>query len=273
MGGLGSKLQEIEEFEQAQQEMDKPEEEPKRKPSMREKLRTRILRSDPRSASDGVDRTPIAFSKQGGSGKTGEAAVTSTALEMETPENKLKTMSLVDPRSPGGEIDRTPIQIEEPVRRRVLAGDECDTPVRSSVHPSVQSTLIAANNLELDARSQLIIDNGVSSRDESGIAGLSPIVPVKPALDMITIQSSGLATPKTLDLSGMEPGKVEQPAGAGGVQMRAGGKRGQPSKILQERLRSVVQSQLITDTTPQAAGDLDMSALSVTSSNDTSLVI
>ena len=53
---------------------------------MREKLRTRILRSDPRSASDGVDRTPIAFSKQGGSGKTGEAAVTSTALEMETPE-------------------------------------------------------------------------------------------------------------------------------------------------------------------------------------------
>ena len=53
---------------------------------MREKLRTRILRSDPRSASDGVDRTPIAFSKQGGSGKTGETAVTSTALEMETPE-------------------------------------------------------------------------------------------------------------------------------------------------------------------------------------------
>jgi len=271
MGGLGSKLQEIEEFEQAQQQMDKPEEEPKRKPSMREKLRTRILRSDPRSASDGVDRTPIAISKQGGA-KTGEAAVTA-ASEMETPENKLKTMSLVDPRSPGGEIDRTPIQIEEPVRRRVLAGDECDTPVRSAVHSSVQSTLIAANNLELDARSQLIIDNGVNSRDESGIAGLSPIVPVKPALDMITIQSSGLATPKTLDLSGMEPGKADLQQPAGGVQMRAGGKRGQPSKILQERLRSVVQSQLITDTTPQAAGDLDMSALSVTSSNDTSLVI
>ena len=72
---------------------------------------------------------------------------------------------------------------------------------------------------------------------------------------MLILFSSGLATPKTLDLSGMEPGKVEQPAGAGGVQMRAGGKRGQPSKILQERLRSVVQSQLITDTTPQAAGN------------------
>jgi len=273
MGGLGSKLQEIEEFEQAQQEMDKPEEPKPRKLSMRDKLRTRILRSDPRSASDGVDRTPIAISKQGG-GKTGEAGK-ATALDMDTPENKMKTMSLVDPRSPGAEMDRTPIQIEEPVRRRVLAGDECDTPVRSSVHPSVQSTLIASK-LELDARSNLIIDNGISSRDESCIAGLSPIVPLKPALDMITIQSSGLGTPKTLDMSGMEPkGDSQQPAG--GVQMRTAGSRGQPSKILQERLRSVVQSQLIPgsnlDSTPQAAGDLDMSALSVTSSNDTSLVI
>ena len=40
--------------------------------------------------------------------------------------------------------------------------------------------------------------------------------------------------------------------------MRAGGARGQPHKILQERLRSVVQSQLISDTpqTAPAAGNL-----------------
>jgi hypothetical protein len=265
MGGLGSKLEEIQEFEDAQQMEEKPEE-PKRKVSIREKLRTRILRSDPRSASDGVDRTPIAISKQNGAGATGVAAMAeaASASEMNTPENKLKTLSLVDPRSPGVEIDRTPIQIEEPVRRRVLAGDECETPVRAAVHHSV------ANKLEMDARSQLIIDNG--TRDMSGIDGLSPIVSVKPPIDMITIHSSLNDTPKTFDLGELEDKKVDQqPA----VQMRTGA-RGQPSKILQERLRSVVQSQLIPGpTTPQAAGGivLDESNISVTSSNDTSLVI
>jgi len=236
------------------------QEEPKRKLSMREKLRTRILRGDPRSASDGVDRTPIALSKQSGS------ELSSTTIEMNTPENKLKTLSLVDPRSPG-EIDRTPIQIEEqPVRRRVLAGDECETPVRSAVHHSL------VNKLELDARTQLIIDDG--SRDESGIDGLSPIVAVKPPIDVINIHSALNDTPKTLEFSGLD---TNPDAGKPAVQMRAGGARGQPHKILQERLRSVVQSQLISDApqTAPAAGDivLDESNMSVTSSNDTSLVI
>lgn len=258
MGGIVSKLEEIQEFEEAQQEMEK-QEEPKRKLSMREKLRTRILRGDPRSASDGVDRTPIALGKQGGS------EFSSTTIELNTPENKLKTLSLVDPRSPG-EIDRTPIQIEEPVRRRVLAGDECETPVRSAVHPSV------VNKLELDARTQLIIDDG--SRDESGIDGLSPIVAVKPPIDVINIQSALNDTPKTLEFGGLD---TNTDAGKPAVQMRANGARGQPHKILQERLRSVVQSQLISDSSQAApaAGDmvLDESNMSVTSSNDTSLVI
>ena len=33
--------------------------------SFRDKLRTRILRSDPRSCSDGLDRTPIAVDRPG----------------------------------------------------------------------------------------------------------------------------------------------------------------------------------------------------------------
>ena len=37
--------------------------------------------------------------------------------------------SLIDPRSPGGEVNRTPIVVDEGVRRRVMS-EECDTPVR-----------------------------------------------------------------------------------------------------------------------------------------------
>ena len=62
-------------------------------------------------------------------------------------------------------------------------------------------------------------------------------------------------TPKTLEFSGLD---TNADAGKPAVQMRAGGARGQPHKILQERLRSVVQSQLISDTpqTAPAAGNL-----------------
>ena len=43
----------------------------------------------------------------------------------------MKTVSLVDPRSPGGGVDRTPIVVEEEgVRRRVLMQQESDTPIR-----------------------------------------------------------------------------------------------------------------------------------------------
>jgi hypothetical protein len=35
-----------------------------KKKSLRDKIRTRILRTDPRSASEGVDRTPIAIERQ-----------------------------------------------------------------------------------------------------------------------------------------------------------------------------------------------------------------
>ena len=56
---------------------------------MREKLRTRILRGDPRSASDGVDRTPIALGKQSGS------ELSSTTVELNTPDVSFKLLSYI----------------------------------------------------------------------------------------------------------------------------------------------------------------------------------
>eukprot|EP00088_Acartia_fossae_P001308 TRINITY_DN10491_c0_g1_i2.p1 TRINITY_DN10491_c0_g1~~TRINITY_DN10491_c0_g1_i2.p1 ORF type:complete len:277 (+),score=60.42 TRINITY_DN10491_c0_g1_i2:77-907(+) len=276
MGAFGSKLEEIEEFEKAQQEMERPPEERKQKRSMRDKLRTRILRSDPRSATDGLDRTPIAINKQTsvtGAANAGGANSSVVITNLDTPENAIKTLSL-DPRSPG-EIDRTPIQVEEPVRRRVLAGDECETPVRAAtVHHNNQHQPTAAT-MELAARSPLIIDNGPS--DESGIAGLSPIAPVSSnsGLNLMLRESSAHESPKTIDITGLDStkGGISKVEG-GGVQMRTD--KGQPSRILQERIRSAIQSQLIPSTvsnTPQAASELDESDISVHSSNDVSLVI
>ena len=54
------------------------------------------------------------------------------------------------------------LKVEEPVRRRVLAGDECETPVRAATvhHNSHHQPTAAA--MQLAARSPLIIDNGPS---------------------------------------------------------------------------------------------------------------
>lgn len=210
--------------------------------SFRDKLRTRILRSDPRSCSDGLDRTPIAVDRPG--------------AECETPV-QVKTVSLVDPRSPGGGVDRTPIVVEdEGIRRRVLMQQECDTPIRGQIPPAIT---IPGSDRTIDP---LIIDSG--EYDPRSPSNLQPRTPITstPALDLITKQSSNYDTPPTVDLSDL---KVD-------TERRVD--KGQPSHILQNKFKSALSTLPYSDpSTPEAAGDLDSSDLSLKSSNDSSLVI
>jgi len=96
----------------------------KEKKSLRDRVRTKILRSDPRSATDDVDRTPIAVEKSAGTPDTPVL-------------HKLKTLD-ADPRSPGG-VERTPIVVEERRvgRRAVLPSDDVRTPVRGNPPPAL----------------------------------------------------------------------------------------------------------------------------------------
>lgn len=102
--------------------------------------RTKVLRADPRSASEGVDRTPIAVERQ-------NDLDTPVLLSYSPLLPKLKTLAL-DPRSPCG-LERTPIVVEEerPSRgsekdllRRVLnvndSPSSSSTPIRSSLASS-----------------------------------------------------------------------------------------------------------------------------------------
>lgn len=101
------------------------------KKSFKSKLRSRILKSDPRSASEGVDRTPIAVD----SGSGAASAVTAC----DTP---VKTLSLIDPRSPGcvlgGEVvvERTPILVMQKKNEAGESGE--NTPIRGSSIPQFQ---------------------------------------------------------------------------------------------------------------------------------------
>ena len=87
--------------------------------------------TDPRSASEGVDRTPIAVDSESG------AASAATACE--TP---VKTMALIDPRSPGcvlgGEVvvERTPILVMQKKNEARENGE--NTPIRGSSIPQFQ---------------------------------------------------------------------------------------------------------------------------------------
>ena len=109
MGGIVSKWDEMNEVNEAQEEVDN--EQKTRKKSLTDRLKTRILRSDPRSASEGVDRTPIALERP-----------------CETPVRPPK--ELVDPRSPGvvlgGEVvlERTPLMVMH------KSDDNTNTPIR-----------------------------------------------------------------------------------------------------------------------------------------------
>jgi len=111
MGGFASKQwNEMTEVNDAQEEVE-AELKTTNKKSLKDRFRTRILRSDPRSASEGVDRTPITVERP-----------------CETP---VRTQ-LVDPRSPGGlggevVLERTPLL--------VLQKSEEGTPLRGAIPP------------------------------------------------------------------------------------------------------------------------------------------
>jgi len=89
--------------------------------SLKNRIKAKVLREDPRSASEEVDRTPIAV-------KNGQGGA-----DTDTP---VKTMALIDPRSPGcvlgGEVvvERTPILVMQNKE------ETTNTPMRGSTIPS-----------------------------------------------------------------------------------------------------------------------------------------
>jgi len=118
---MGASLQkmwhEMGEVEEAGKEREVKEKEGMKKIKLKDRLRTRILRGDPRSATEDVSRTPIAVEKSGGDGSN------------DTP---LKTI-VQDPRSPGfqGAVDRTPIVVLAPK-------EDTATPQRGCVPPAFE---------------------------------------------------------------------------------------------------------------------------------------
>merc|ERR550534_2261778 len=103
------------EVEEAGKEREIKELEGMKKIKLKDRLRTKILRGDPRSATEDVSRTPIAVEKSGG--------------DNDTP---LKTI-VQDPRSPGfqGAVDRTPIVVLAPK-------EDTATPHRGCVPPAFE---------------------------------------------------------------------------------------------------------------------------------------
>lgn len=99
------------------------------KKSLRQRLRTRLLKKDPRSKSEGVDRTPIAVNGIGRDNPDNSLTCTPTTQP---------TTMLEDPRSPavggqvGGGVERTPLVVKS----------SCDkdtrTPVRGSAPPTFE---------------------------------------------------------------------------------------------------------------------------------------
>jgi len=123
MGGAISKTwSEMNEVNEAGAEKKDKEEKEARssKTKLRDRLRSRILRADPRSASEEVARTPIAVAREG--------ADTPLKGEGDTP---LKTV-VQDPRSPGMTgLDRTPIVVMAPK-------EDTRTPLRGAIPPNFE---------------------------------------------------------------------------------------------------------------------------------------
>jgi len=116
MGGAISKSwNEMTEVQEAAEEAElKEKEKAGGKVKLRDRIRTRILRADPRSLSEDVSRTPIAVERNQSEGDT-----------------PMKTQ-VQDPRSPGtmGAVDRTPIV--------VLAPKDGATPLRGAPPPAFE---------------------------------------------------------------------------------------------------------------------------------------
>jgi len=175
------------------------------KKSFKNKLKSRILKSDPRSVSEDVDRTPIAVESKGTSGGACDTPV--------------KTMALIDPRSPGcvlgGEVvvERTPILVMQKKEQEAN-----DTPMRGSSIP----------HFSLPDTPDLILND--PDETETPISD-SPLV-----LKTKTMKTS---TPTTIPLTN--------------------NKAGQPSNLLQERLKvaasAALKDQEETVTSAAAAGE------------------
>jgi len=144
MGGqLGKEwkeMGEVEDFERGRgvaeetgEQVEEAVKEKPRKKSFKEKLRSRILKVDPRSKSDGLDRTPISIDSES------DASLSSSVAA--TPERPPSSSIAVleDPRSPavagevGGGVSRTPIVV--PLAQKVEEEKEPEifTPLRGSV--------------------------------------------------------------------------------------------------------------------------------------------
>jgi len=113
MGAIASKWDEMNQVNEAIEQAEKKER--VRKKSVTDRIKTRILKSDPRSATEDVDRTPIAVEKP-----------------CETPVRHPK--ELVDPRSPGvviGDVvlERTPLLVFP------KSEDKDSTPMRGTAPP------------------------------------------------------------------------------------------------------------------------------------------
>jgi len=196
----------------------------KDKLSLRDKVRTRILRTDPRSASDEVERTPIAVQKNSDS---------------ETPlQPKLKTLA-VDPRSPSA-LERTPIVVEEVPRRRTVIAEinqaqddsivllcSADDPRSPAVEEVKRTPLYVARGQpppELVLPPEDPLSTPLDDDDPRSPSYLSPRTPIT------------TATPATVDLDKLTD-------------------RGQPRKVLQHRFREAVAALHKQEavTTPAAA--------------------